>query len=126
MVLMKLLILLGIFILSVSLGMMISKKYVSRVQELKEMKNACNMFETKMKFTYETIPSIFEEVGRKMPNNIGNIFEKASQNMKQQSAGEAWENAVDSVETNLTQEDKGIIKSLRKTTWKNRCRRANY
>ena len=122
----KLLILLGIFLLSVYIGIMISNKYVGRVQELKEMKNACNMFETKMKFTYEPVPSIFEEIAKKIPNSrVGEIFAIASRNMKQKSAGEAWQEAIDCVETNLTPEDKEIVKNLRKATWKNRCSRTD-
>ena len=32
--------------------------------------------------------------------------------MKEKSAGEAWEETVDAIETSLTEEDKGIIKNL--------------
>ena len=32
--------------------------------------------------------------------------------MKEKSAGEAWEEVIDKVETNLTDEDKSIIKNL--------------
>jgi stage III sporulation protein AB len=32
--------------------------------------------------------------------------------MKEKSAGEAWEETVDTIETSLTEEDKGIIKNL--------------
>lgn len=35
------------------------KKYAYRVKELQEMKNALNIFMTKIKFTYEPIPSTF-------------------------------------------------------------------
>ena len=52
----KLFILFLIFLSSLKAGKIIAKKYSNRVDELKEMKNALNMFLTKIKFTYESIP----------------------------------------------------------------------
>ena len=44
------------------IGIMIAKKYANREFELKEMKNALNMFENKIKFTYEDIPTVFSDI----------------------------------------------------------------
>ena len=44
------------------IGRFLSKKYVYRLNELEEMKNALNIFKTKIKFTYEPIPEIFQEM----------------------------------------------------------------
>ena len=44
------------------IGILISKKYLNRVKDLKEMKNALNIFSTKIKFTYEPIPQTFKEI----------------------------------------------------------------
>ena len=48
-----------ILISSSLIGRFLSKKYVYRLEELEEMKNALNLFKTKAKFTYEPIPTIF-------------------------------------------------------------------
>ena len=37
---------------SSALGILFSKKYANREKEIKEMKNALNMFATKIKFIY--------------------------------------------------------------------------
>ena len=108
----KVFILLFIFLGSLQTGKIIAKKYSNRVIELKEMKNALNMFLTKIKFTYESVPESFQEIGNNIGGNIGKIFGTASENMKENSAGEAWEETIEKVETSLTEEDKGIIKSL--------------
>ena len=47
------------------IGILISKKYLNRVKDLKEMKNALNIFSTKIKFTYEPIPQTFKEISEK-------------------------------------------------------------
>jgi len=110
----KLFILFSIFLSSIYIGILISKKYVNRVKELKEMKNALNMFETKIKFTYESIPEIFKDISDKTENNIKNIFKTSSEKMNIMSAGEAWSNSIDEINCNLTQEDKSILKDLGK------------
>ena len=93
-------------------GIIIGKKYSCRVVELKEMKNALNIFLTKIRFTYESIPECFKEIGYKMDGNIGEIFKNASNGMKELPSGDAWENAIDKIETSFTKEDKSIIKNL--------------
>ena len=67
-----------ILILSLTsyIGILISKKYLNRVKDLKEMKNALNMFSAKIKFTYEPIPQTFKEISQKTKPNISNIFKK--------------------------------------------------
>lgn len=108
-------IILGIILLGTSyIGILISKKYTNRVKDLKEMKKGLNFFEEKIKFTYEPIPDVFEDISKNLESNIGNIFYNASKNMSDISAGEAWENAVNSADTNLSKEDIDIIMGLAK------------
>lgn len=114
MIFIKTFILLLIFIGSLNAGKIIAKKYSSRVQELRDMKNALNMFLTKIKFTYEAVPVSFNEIGNNINGNIGKIFRTASEDMKEKSAGDAWEEVVDKTQTSLTNEDKDIIKGLGK------------
>ena len=75
-------------------GIIIAKKYESRVRELKEIKTNLNIFLTKIKLTYKSIPQIFEEIGKQGNSNINKLFEIASKEMENTSAGEAWLKAI--------------------------------
>lgn len=101
-----------ILISSTYLGILISKKYLNRVTDLKEMKNALNIFATKIKFTYEPIPQIFKEISKKVKFNISKIFELSSNNMETMSAGKAWIKALEEANTNMTKEDIETLKNL--------------
>ena len=94
------------------IGIMIAKKYANREFELKEMKNALNMFENKIKFTYEDIPTVFSDISQKISGNVGKIFKTASIQMKDMQAGIAWEYAVNNTWSNFNKEDIDIIKGL--------------
>jgi len=110
----KCVILLLIIMTSSIIGNLYSQKFVKRVKELQEIKSALNMFRTKIKYTYEPIPDIFQEIGTKFSCNVSNIFIKASEQMNELSAGEAWKSSIDIVYSNLTKEDKDVLKSLGK------------
>ena len=114
MVFIKGIILFLIFISSTFIGILIAKTYKNRVRDLEEIKNALNMLETKMKFTYEPIPEIFREISKNMKQGVSDIFLKASENMKEHVAGTAWNMALDSSKTNMKDEDIDILKRLNK------------
>jgi len=114
MIVVKFLILLLVFGSSLSIGFLVAKKYSNRVIELKNMKNALNMFETKIKFTYESVPEIFKEIAKQIEGEVGLIFEQASQEMREMTAGEAWNTSIDCSNTNMNMEDKTILKNLGK------------
>ena len=96
------------------IGKFLAKKYVYRLEELEEIKNALNILKTKIKFTYEPIPEIFKEISLNTNKNVGNIFKKASEKMKEITANITWEQAVEETETNLKTQDKQTIKKLSK------------
>ena len=75
-----------IFLTSSLIGTLISRKYVNRVDELNEFKNALNIFKTKIRYTYETIPEIFTEISKNIKPNVGYIFHIASREMNILSA----------------------------------------
>ena len=114
MIFVKILILILVFGSSFSIGKLIAGKYINRVKELKEMKSALNIFETKIKFTYESVPEIFEQIGNQMEGNIGSVFKESSKKMKDVSAGEACIQSIEKTESNLNKEDKEILKKLGK------------
>jgi len=112
MIIFKIILLISIVVASTFLGILFSKKYSNREKELKEMKNALNIFKAKIKFTYEPIPNIFLEISNKIDGNVGKIFERASNRMKEENAGDAWVKAYDDVPSNLIEEDIVILKNL--------------
>ena len=78
------------------------------------MKNALNIFKSKIKFTYQPIPEIFEEISNNSNRNISNIFKSSRENMENLSAEEAWIKAIEESKNNLTKEDKNTLKMLSK------------
>lgn len=96
------------------IGKYVAKKYVIRVNELEEIKNALNMFHSKIKFTYEPISEIFREIAKNTSPNVGQVFDLADQKMQEVSANLAWEQAIDESQNNLTKEDKRVLKTLSK------------
>ena len=107
-----------VFVTSTLIGKFLSKRYVYRLEELEEVQNSLNIFKSKIKFTYEPIPEIFEEISQNTSKNIGLIFLKAKQKMNEETANIAWEEALDEVvkenKTNLKNEDINILKNLSK------------
>ena len=110
----KYIILFLILVTSSIIGKVLSKKYVHRLEELEEMQNLLNILKTKIKFTYEPIPEIFEELSKTKIKNIGNIFKSAEEKMNIKTADISWEEAIEESQTNLKQEDKTILKTLSK------------
>ena len=103
-----------ILLLSSMIGKTLSKKYVHRLEELEEMRNCLNILKTKIKFTYEPIPEIFKEISKNVNKNIGKIFENAKEIMNTTTANIAWEKAIEKTPTNLSEEDKYVLKTLSK------------
>ncbi len=103
-----------ILLSSTLIGKFLSKKYVYRLEELEEMKNALNILKTKIKFTYEPIPEVFEEIAKNTNENISQIFTLAKEKMQKESASSAWEKSIDEVVCNMKDEDKRILKTLSK------------
>lgn len=110
----RIVIYMAIFLTSSAIGILKSTKYTDRVNELKEFKSGLNIFKTKVKFTYEPIPEIFNQISISLNSKIGKIFQIASNNMKDVTAGEAWNMALDIDILNINEEDKNVLKSLSK------------
>ena len=109
-----------VFLIATLIGKNISQKYKFRLDELEELKNALNIFKSKIKFTYEPIPEIFVLISNNSNKNISNLFNMAVDKMKTESAGVAWERAVDEFQSNLNEEDRQALKTLSKLLRSNR------
>lgn len=99
---------------SSTIGILYSKKYSCRVKDLEEFNKAMDIFKSKIKFTYKTIPDVFKEISEELKENISKIFKKASLYMENDLASNAWERSLEEEEkgTNFNKEDIEIIKSL--------------
>lgn len=106
--------LLGIFGISTLIGIILSSNYKNRENELKEIKGALQMMKTKMKYTYEPIPEIFDEIASTTKMSISSIFKMAKEEMNRCSAGQAWNIAIEKTSTSFNKEDKEMLKGLGK------------
>ena len=96
------------------IGKYLSKKYVYRLEELEELRNSLDILKTKIKFTYEPLPEIFDEISKISKKNVAQIFKTAKENMNSENAGIAWNQAVELNQNNLKDEDKEILKMMSK------------
>lgn len=112
MIVIKIIIYMFIFLTTSSIGILKAKKYVYRVDELREIKTALNIFKTKLKYTYEPIPEVFKEIAETIHSNIGTVFKVAANFMKGETASTSWEKAIEATIFNINEEDKCILKSL--------------
>lgn len=103
-----------IFLSSTYIGMIISSKYKNRVNDLKELKSILNIMNTKIRYTYEPIGEICEEISQMNETNVGELFGQVSTNLKEKPITEAWNCAIDTYGNNFSKEDKHIIKTLGK------------
>ena len=110
----KIILLISVFSISTILGLAIANRYKERVKELKLVLSILNIIETKIKYTYEPLPQIFEDISTQFKTIIGDIFKIAKNKMKQVSAGDAWEYAIENSKTNMNEEDLSTLKNLNK------------
>lgn len=112
----KSILLITVFCTSTTIGLIISKKYTNRVEILKEIKKAINIFEIKITYSFETIPDIFTEISNKIGGCVGKIFSDTVYfiNSKNQSAGKAWEESIKANCTELKGEDRDSLTTLGK------------
>jgi len=70
MIILKYIIIGLVFLISILIGNIISKRYILRVKELQDFQNALNIIESKIKFTYEPLPEIFIQTSKLLSENI--------------------------------------------------------
>ena len=113
----KILFLLSIFVLSTMIGIIIAKRYSNRVNELQETITALEILESRINYTYDTIPEIFDFISRHLKTNIKNIFEYSAEKLsidKNFSAGELFSSTIDEerILLDLNDVDIDILKGL--------------
>lgn len=111
---MKYIILILIFGISTYIGILMSKRYSSREIELKEFKKLLTAIKTKIKFTYEPLADIFDDVSKSTISSISNILKNTTEKMKTKAVENAWNEAIEEGNLNMNEEDKNIIKGFSK------------
>ncbi|MBR2858046.1 stage III sporulation protein AB [bacterium] len=114
MVIIKFLLLSSVFGTISLIGVKIASRYSVRAFNLKQIKKALNMFESKILYSNETIPNVFLDISKRIGGDVGRLFFEMSQRMQLEFAGEAWENCIDESSLILTDEDKDALKTLGK------------
>ena len=114
MLILKIVIYIAIFASSSYVGILFSRKYINRVNELKDFKNAFNIFKTKLRYTYAPLDEIFMDISKSIKGIVGEAFLDICNSMKIQDATESFNSAIDTTNLNLTVEDKETIKNLSK------------
>lgn len=107
-------IILGIAVIACStqIGILLSKKYVYRLDELDELKNNFKIMENKIKYTYEPLEDIFSEVAEISSFSVKELFMKTAKNIKQKGAEKAWKDEIKEADLSLKKEDKNILKEF--------------
>ena len=98
------------FLSSTYIGVLLSSKYKNRVKDLKEFKSFLNILDTKVRYTYEPIGDICKELSKMSDSNIGKLFGKLNELIKNRPIALAWETTIDENGYNFSSEDKNIIK----------------
>lgn len=114
MIILKFILSILIVVCATKLGIEISKKYVFREKELYEFKNAFNMMETKVRYTYEPLKDIFSEIADTTEKSVGRVFRKVSMKIETNPAKRTWEEAIDESQLYIVKEDKDILKGFGK------------
>ena len=103
-----------VFIITFLIGYLKSQKYSNRVLELKELEIALDILENKIKFTYEPLKEIFEQMKNLLKGNISEIFNEVNKNLENDNVENAFYKSLENIKTNLLEEDLEIIKNLSK------------
>ena len=110
----KTILLFAIFSLSTGIGILISKMYENRVKELRQFKNILNIIKTKIKFTYEPLTEIINQISQEKSSKIEEIFENMTYKLAFENVKYSWMDAIQEADISITQEDKDILKELGK------------
>lgn len=108
----KLLLACGIIICSTRIGILISKKYKYRLDELDELKSQFKLIENKIKYTYCSLEDIFAQVAEISEHTVKELFLNVAKNIKKDGAQKAWTDAIDVTTLNIKREDKQVLKEF--------------
>ena len=102
----------GVIICSTRIGILLSKKYVYRLDELDELKNNFQIIENKIKYTYSPLQEIFLEISEISNYSVKKQFKNTVDNIKAKGAEKAWKEEIGNAEMSLKKEDKDVLKEF--------------
>ena len=102
----------AIIICSTRLGVLLSKKYKYRLDELDEFQNEFKIIENKIKYTYQPLEEIFTDISEISTYEIKNFFINVAKNIKAKGAEIAWREGIDTSELSIKKEDKEVLKEF--------------
>lgn len=106
-----------IFALSSLIGYLISHRYLSREKELQDIITCLEIFESRINYTYDTIPDCFNFIAGYIGGNVGKIFKRTAEKLERQndvSTGDCFKNVIDEEKMllDLNDNDIEILKGL--------------
>lgn len=113
----KFILILGVFMTSTFIGYTLANRYRTRVAELNDLLLALEIFETKIKYTYDSLTTSFLYIADNLKTKVYRIFyvtaEEVREN-KNDSAGECFKRVVDGekIFLALNKDDIEIVKEL--------------
>lgn len=111
-IVLKVILTIGVIVCSMRIGILISQKYKFRLNELDEFKNNFKIIENKIKYTYQPLEEIFKEISEISSYEIGDLFRKVAENIKEKGAEKAWKYEIEKSELSLKKEDKEALKEF--------------
>lgn len=111
-VMLKIILGIAVVICSTRIGILLSKKYIYRLDELDEFKNNFKIIENKIKYTYEPLEDIFWEISEISTYPIKDLFKGVAENIKSKGAEKAWKDEVKNIDLSLKKEDKEVLKEF--------------
>ena len=100
---------------STSIGFLLSKSYIDRLNELKSILKKINIIQNKIKFTHKPLAEIFEETYlMDKSSKTSKIFMKSAKKLEEKNVTRAWNEAIEEERffLNLNSEDIGLLKSF--------------
>ncbi len=113
---------LGVLIASTSIGFLLSKRSIERVEELNGFLKNTNILQNKIKFTHKPLKEIFEEIAKLEANKqIAIFFNILTQKLECNTTEIAWKETVldKRLDLNLENDDLEILKTLGSVLRKN-------
>lgn len=115
--LLKFILILIVLGISTFIGYFLANKFTSRVSEINDLLLALDIFETKIKYTYDSLTTSFLFIADNLKTKIYRIFFIAAEEINQNknlSAGDIFRKVVDEerIFLNLNNDDIEILKQL--------------
>ena len=113
----KTILIISVLFISTFIGYALANRYSSRVSELRDLLLALEIFETKIKYTYDSLTTSFMYIADNLKTKVYRIFFITAQEVnenKNDSAGECFKTVIDNekIFLNLNKEDIEILKEL--------------